>query len=531
MPENQHDATPPAPDQVFGSLMNSLAGTLAAGEALSTAAHLLDVSLDLGRRDGIQRVIDVLSGLDQRDLTPIAVVQLEYCLGDAYGGLSSLDRQGGSTQPFWGTLHIANSLLHLKLAVQKTRQVLDMAPDYRSAILNSLGNALNSTGRLIPAIHAWDDALADNASFPMALGNRGCALYYYGRSVHDESHAFLLWKRALGDLRTATEADMQSEPEAAQAFRQQLAFLEKVLPIEFLDEPIDWNRDNPQMPNDERAYRQWCSDKRLFLHPLNDLGPTPLGAYDPVCTPTMTLCLGEGEYFQGFFNEMKQEFVSARFLLFEALHSAGPHFSDRDVTLADTLDDPAYSLSTQKLRIAFRSAASLFDKAAVFLNHYLKLAIPERQVTFRVIWYTKQDRKQGMRQEFVSRDNAWLRALFALSLDTFDGVAGFAEVSDPDAKTIYEIRNYAEQKFLKLHRSAPPPDKHGIAASNHKVPRPLSLSQSDFADKAEKLMRTTRELLICLSLMIREEERQRSEKDHTPALPLPWVPFPHERKV
>src|SRR5882724_2679727 len=121
MPENQHDATPPAPDQVFGSLMNALARTLAAREALSTAAHLLDVSLDLGRRDGIQRVIDVLSGLDQRDLTPLAVVQLEYCLGDAYGGLTSLDRQGGSTQTFWDTIHIANRLLYLKLAVQRTR--------------------------------------------------------------------------------------------------------------------------------------------------------------------------------------------------------------------------------------------------------------------------------------------------------------------------------------------------------------------------------------------------------------------------
>jgi LA2681-like HEPN len=148
----------------------------------------------------------------------------------------------------------------------------------------------------------------------------------------------------------------------------------------------------------------------------------------------MTLGLGEGEYYQGFFNELKQEFVSARYLLFEGLAAKAPHFSDRDVTIADTLDQPVYSLASQKLRLAFRSASSLFDKAAVFLNYYLALEIPERQVTFRTIWYTKQDRTHGIRSEFRDRENAWIRALFALSLDTFDNAVGFADVSEPDAK-------------------------------------------------------------------------------------------------
>jgi hypothetical protein len=49
----------------------------------------------------------------------------------------------------------------------------------------------------------------------------------------------------------------------------------------------------------------------------------------------------------GFFNEMKQEFASARWLLFEALHAGHVHFSDRCVALHNTLDYPSNALAVE----------------------------------------------------------------------------------------------------------------------------------------------------------------------------------------
>src|SRR5207245_1998729 len=88
----------------------------------------------------------------------------------------------------------------------------------------------------------------------------------------------------------------------------------------------------------------------------------------------------------GFFNQIKQEFVSARYLYYEGLRSKGPHFSDRDVLLYNTLDYPVYSLATEKLRAAFRLAYSLFDKISFFLNHYLQLGHNPNKVSFRGVW-------------------------------------------------------------------------------------------------------------------------------------------------
>src|SRR5260370_37886414 len=109
--------------------------------------------------------------------------------------------------------------------------------------------------------------------------------------------------------------------------------------------------------------------------------------------------------FFAFFNQIKQEFVSARFLRFEGITSSGAHYSDRGVLLHNTFDYPTYSLAIERVKSAFRILYSLFDKIAFFLNQYLELAIPERQVTFRTFWYVSQDRKKGLRPELQQRRN------------------------------------------------------------------------------------------------------------------------------
>ena len=118
---------------------------------------------------------------------------------------------------------------------------------------------------------------------------------------------------------------------------------------------------------EERAYRTWCLRERLFINPLNDLGARPIAARDVLTLPSLTVT---GTYTRvppaiGFFNQMKQEFVSGRYLYYEAVQSEGPHFSDRGVLLYNTLDYPAYSLAVEKMRAAFRIVYSLFDKGRV----------------------------------------------------------------------------------------------------------------------------------------------------------------------
>ncbi len=165
----------------------------------------------------------------------------------------------------------------------------------------------------------------------------------------------------------------------------------------------------------------------------------------------MTVQIGTSPYFEGFFNQLKQEFVSARYLLYEGMTDRQPHFSDRGVTLYDTLDYPVYGLAGEKVKFALRSVYSLFDKLAFFLNYYLELGIPARQVSFRGFWYQSQKPNKGLKPEIESRENWPLRGLFWMAKDLYDATPGFRDAMEPEAREIDITRNHAEHKYLKVH--------------------------------------------------------------------------------
>ena len=121
-------------------------------------------------------------------------------------------------------------------------------------------------------------------------------------------------------------------------------------------------------------------------------------ADDELPLPDFVTKIREPPSLIGFFNQIKQEYASARWSLYSGTNSSRrPHFSDRDVTLTNTLDYPAYGLAVEQVRTAYRVAYSLFDKTAFFINHYFSLGIPEKQVSFSRVWKDKPGPKGTLR--------------------------------------------------------------------------------------------------------------------------------------
>jgi hypothetical protein len=131
--------------------------------------------------------------------------------------------------------------------------------------------------------------------------------------------------------------------------------------------------------------------------------------------------------FKSFFDQMKQEYVSARWLLYEGTTLKVPHFSDRDVLLQATEPRPSLSLAVEKAKAAYRISYSLFDKVGFFINAYMELGIPERGVTFRTLW--RPDEKKPIRGEFDLTGNWAFCALYWLAKDFFEEATD--EVAEP----------------------------------------------------------------------------------------------------
>lgn len=294
----------------------------------------------------------------------------------------------------------------------------------------------------------------------MARGNRGMGYSDYAYALHHRHDSILFIKKANSDLRTAIRSSEVYE-NAREFFKQRQRLVQSVDKRNKTAKHVFTNIKSLGKTKNEVQYRLWCLENRLFLNHLNDLGTDINAAQDNLVLPAIIMPIGEGFHYEGLFNQIKQEFVSARYFYYEGVQSNKVHFSDKRVLLYNTLDYPSYSLAVEKVKAAFRIGYSLFDKIAFFLNRYLGLGLKEREVTFRTFWYESRLKDKGLRSEFLDRENWPLRGLFWLSKDLYEDNPGFKRTLESDAQELAEIRNHIEHKYLKVHEFGRPPAYNG----------------------------------------------------------------------
>ncbi len=180
-----------------------------------------------------------------------------------------------------------------------------------------------------------------------------------------------------------------------------------------------------------------------------------IAAWDALGAPSIVYKVGENPYFHSFYSQLKQEYVSARWGMFEGLNLENVHFSDRDTALDETYDNGVYCLAIEKIKSAFRVQYAIFDKIAFFIAKYFQIDdLKDHQIDFKTIWYSDQKTRKKLREIFDRRENLPLLALFRMSKDfmvtrqptDFDT----EEPIDPLAQRLWEIRNTMEHKYLRV---------------------------------------------------------------------------------
>ena len=324
---------------------------------------------------------------------------LDYFQANAWANRQAASRQDRAETWAWEQPELQKQVLYLRRALNNPA-FESLETIRRCQILTNLANQLDTAGRFVEARAHWTRALEIDPEFWMARGNRGVGLMQYAKALYDRGHGAVFLVFAHRDLVKAVDSAPRyphlGDAAVASYFHQ------KAMAIERIIEPSTVGKaylpdghalgDTPE----EQSYRNWCLREILFLNPLNDLEARSIAARDVLTLPNFVTALSEPPILIGFFNEMKQEFVSARWTLYEAMHATAPHFSDRDVLLFNTLNYPAYGLATEKLKLAYRSAYSLFDKIAFFLNHYMSLGVAYHKISFRTIWREKDGAPIGL---------------------------------------------------------------------------------------------------------------------------------------
>lgn len=473
--------------------------------ALHGIAMLIDAAVDFGRADATDRAFALLDDLMARDVREDSRATAHYYRANAWHNRAA---QRGMLQSWaWEQPELQEEILELRRAVRHPG--FPTLPRFRQwQIETNLGSKLSAVGRTIEAVELWDRVLAKEPRFAKAAGNRGQGLVAYARSIDDEGHVGALFAEAHASLKVATTKGALHEQDSEYVlalYKKDLTDIESWIDVEAV-RALTAREFSLGCTAEEIAYRRWCLNERLFINPLNDIGALSIAATDATVLPSVTessLSHLPPPIF-GYFNQMKQEFVSARYTLYDGLNSFGPHFSDNDVKLINTLDYPAYGLATERLRMSFRVAYSVLDKVAFFLNAYAGFNHKNlHRVSFRSVWYEGADPKKGLMPLLAQRPNLPMRGLFWLSKDFYE--EEFKKVTDPDAEDLATVRNQIEHRYLQLHDMGSGDDDARSAQPGLRY----SLGRADFAAKTLKLFRCTRAALIYLAMSVRCEERLR----------------------
>jgi hypothetical protein len=491
-------------------------------EALTAIGAATDFAADAADLELTTRVLAWGDDLEPRLESEEQRSVLDYFRANAWAIRQAARRGEGGATWSWDEVELERQVLLLRRALSSSG-FANMPVVRCCQILTNLANQLDTAGRFVESRQLWDRALSLEPVFWMARANRARSLMFYARSLYDPGHAAVFALEAHKDMTRALE-DIQKHPDLGNPnlerfFREHVLQIGQHFELAAIAEHFHPDQYSLGAGRAERAYRTWCLRERLFLNPLNDLGPHPIAAQDILTLPSFVVPVGEPPVLAGFFNQLKQEYVSARWHHYEGNTVEGTHCSDRGVLLYNTLDYPALGLRVEQVKMAFRMAYSLLDKIAYFLNYYLKLGIPERQISFRGVWREKD--KGPIRPTFEASENWPLRGLHWLSKDLFE--TEFRDVMEPDARSLAELRNHLEHKYVKIHAMLVPRTGDSPADPFHDS-LAHALSRTDLERKSLQILRLARSALIYLSLgMHREESRRRAQLEPdalVPAMPL-----------
>lgn len=499
-------------------------------DAMKFIAQVIDEAGDSGDADLNSQALAWCDRIESRLESDGQRVLLDYFRANAWANRLAVKRGDAETVWAWDQEELQQQIFLLRRAVANSAfPELDLIR--RCQIFTNLANQLDAVGRFVEARQLWTRALKLLPVFWMARANRANSLMSYAQALYDPGHKAVFAVTSHGEF-TEALSHIANRPELGEAglrtiFAKKAAAIERHFDLAAIRADYRPEVHSLGRSKSEQAYRSWCLQQGLFLNPLNDLGPNSIAARDVLTLPDMVVSIGEPPVLIGFFNQLKQEFVSARWLYFEGTTADGVHASDRGVLLHNTLDYPALGFGVEQVKAAFRMGYSLLDKVAFFLNHYMNLGIPEKRISFRHVW---RDKKGGpVRAEFLSSENWPLRGLYWLSKDLFE--SDFKEVMEPDARALLDLRNHLEHKYVKVH-SVMVDSSYGTGSELFKDTLAHSVSQPDLEARALRVLHLARSALIYLSLGVHREEARRREREPPDKLimPMSLAPLQDARK-
>lgn len=409
----------------------------------NTLAILFETSRERRDQHTLQLAINTAEAVKIEPFSVYERAEFYYNLANGYSYIQQVTRN--ENKPIFETPELEKQIYYSRLALGYVRQTDNIHKHCQ--ILTNLCILFNHIGRFPDAISYINEARKLDPNFGMAIGHKGMALFYAARYLWEPAHQFLYFQSARKFLLIAASAT-DVYPDVQGEFRRLIAQIEAVHDVKTLDKVVKQKNWFFWLRGHEKRYKKWCLSNRLFLNPLNDLLDHSVAGHDYFFLPNMRAPLGSRPVFHSMYNQLKQEYVSARYMYYQGIKATRPHFSDKGVILMETNESAEFGLALERMKVCFRLCYSLFDKMGWFIDQYYDLKMPSKKISFRNVWYKDGDARKGMKEVFQNSFNWPLRGLYWISKDIADN--DMDSPIEPEASRTALMRNAMEHKFFRI---------------------------------------------------------------------------------
>lgn len=366
---------------------------------------------------------------------------LYYNLGNGYSELGTRKRRNG-VDPDDALLQPTKQAYRDAIAVENGHRDSHLMAE----VYTNYGNALSACGRHYEALLVYDRALDFESTHSMAQGNKGIELARYAFLARNQSG--LLLAEAYELCRAGAEDESLNSRGLASA-RAVFATHQKSLELVYTDwkdrlEVVRRRKPTGAMrTREEEHHHRFAVEHSLYLNLCVHAWPCPeqhtdalfFGYIAPLDDPHVFDRLAR------YFNQAKEDYSTARYLLAEALRSTPrrERISHR-TRYADLLEYADYGLTAGLAKTAYAAAYNILDKIAVFLKWELDLPESETDISFRRVWHTSRKTKT-LRHEIRAKDDPSFFALYDIAL----------ELGQPAFKHLGDLRRAITHRHLVTH--------------------------------------------------------------------------------
>lgn len=436
--------------------------------------------------DSLKTIISVLTKqLDEGNLNLFDKMLANYLLGESYNVLiqktcSPQEAQFNNPIVWKAVYYYRMALLYVEgIFESKLVALFVTAKHHRYNALIRLGNVYSHIGRLQDGIGCYKGAA-------LLCPNDYMWKFYFGFTLFN-THSY--YERAAERFVVSLMKEMLRECLDKKEYSQSANYVYNIIkdwesPDLKEDKPINYES------TEEGEYNHWVNQNVLRLNAYNDINFTS------------TLCQEDSLYFDGVYslknepdswrrlfqmlNEIKQEYVSARYMLYSYFWKSGSnHVSDKNVRLADLYDRSNYSFNLELAKSAFRSLYSILDKIAFVLNEYLDLNMNPERVNFSNVWY-ENSKSYKIKEEILKYKSLYsLAGLLFIRNDIYGGADDYLQAEE--TKLLKKVRNAIEHRAIIILDD-------GILEDDGSV---LKISRMEFEGVAINLIKTVRQAIFC----------------------------------